>query len=113
MKKTASALLLTLLLSSFALAADTYSQGRIVKWENGTYAENNKKKPVKNYIIYQLQTDTTTYSIARQKETKPQMQAGEVVQYELTDKNTRVKVVDAKGNKHDYKIVGQTAGPVQ
>ena len=32
---------------------------------------------MKNWIIYQLQTDSTTYSIARKKETKPQMQAGE------------------------------------
>ncbi len=71
-------MLLTLLLSScMALAADAYQQGKIVKWENGTYAENNKKKPMKNWIIYQLQTDNSTYSIARQKETKPQMQAGE------------------------------------
>ena len=65
----------------------TYQQGKIVKWENGTYAQNSKKKPMKNWIIYQLQTDTSTYSIARQKETKPQMQAGETVQYEMKKNN--------------------------
>jgi len=64
---------------------------------------------MKNWIIYQLQTDNTTYSIARQKETKPQMQAGEVVQYELK-KNNRVQVISANGQKHEYQIVGQTAG---
>ncbi len=107
-------MLLIFLLScfSFAAAADTYQQGKIVKWENGTYAQNNKKKPMKNWIVYQLQTDNSTYSIARQKETKPQMQAGDVVQYEL-EKNNRVKVIDANGKKHDYQIVGQTAGPGQ
>jgi hypothetical protein len=109
MKKIASVLLILLTLSAAAFAE--LRPGRIVKWENGTYAENNKKKPVKNWIIYQLQTDTTTYSIARQKETKPQMQAGETVQYELKDKGTRVTVIDAGGKKHDYRIVGQTAAP--
>ena len=58
------------------------SQGKIVKWEDGSYAQNSGKKPMKNWIIYQRQTDSTTYSIARKKETKPQMQAGDVVQYE-------------------------------
>jgi hypothetical protein len=96
------------MLSCLAFAADTYQQGKIVKWENGTYAQNSKKKPMKNWIIYQLQTDNSAYSIARQKETKPQMQAGEVVQYELK-KNNRVTVIDANGNKHEYQIVGQTA----
>jgi hypothetical protein len=106
-------MLLTLLLSScMAFAADAYQQGKIVKWENGTYAENNKKKPMKNWIIYQLQTDNSTYSIARQKETKPQMQAGEAVQYELK-KDNKVTVIDANGKKHEYQIVGQTAGQGQ
>lgn len=106
MKKTAVAIFLTLLLSLGALAADSYQQGKIVKWEKGTYAQNSKK--MKNWIIYQLQTDTTTYSIARQKETKPQMQAGEVVQYELK-KNNHVNVISANGGKQEYQIVGQTA----
>ena len=105
MKKLA---LVLLLLSTFAFSADNYQQGKIIKWENGTYAVNSKKKPMKNWIIYQLQTDTTTYSIARQKETKPQMQAGDVVQYELK-KNNRVEVVSANGTKHEYQIVGQSA----
>lgn len=110
MRRTVSALLLTLLLSCFVFAADTYQQGKIVKWENGTYAQGSKK--MKNWIIYQLQTDNSTYSIARQKETKPQMQAGETVQYELK-KNNRVNVISANGQKHEYQIVGQTAGPEQ
>src|ERR1700751_5755824 len=104
MKRAVFALLL--LLSTFAAAADTYRQGRIVKWENSTYAA--KKKEAKNWVVYQLQTDTTTYSIARQKETKPQMQAGETVQYEFKGKN-EIKVIDAKGKKRDYQIVGQSA----
>ncbi len=107
--KAAVVFLITVVLSLFAFAADTYQQGKIVKWENGTYAVNSKKKPMKNWIIYQLQTDNTTYSIARQKETKPQMQAGEVVQYELK-KDNKVTVIDANGKKHEYQIVGQTAG---
>ena len=93
---------------SLTWAADTYQQGKIVKWENGTYAQNSKKKPMKNWIVYQLQADNTTYSIARQKETKPQLQAGETVQYELK-KDNRINVIDANGKKHEYQIVGQTA----
>ncbi len=108
MKKTAFVLIM--MFSALAFAADTYQQGKIVKWENGTYAEKSKK--MKNRIVYQLQTDTTTYSIARQKETKPQMQAGELVQYELK-KNTQINVIDANGKKHVYQIVGQTAAPGQ
>ena len=106
MKKLTLFLLLVFAISAFA--GDTYQTGKIVKWENGTYAQNNKKKPMKNWIIYQLQTDNSTYSIARQKETKPQMQAGETVQYEMK-KDNRVEVVNAKGKKNEYQIVGQTA----
>ncbi len=106
MKKLVLFLLLMFAIS--ASADDVYKTGKIVKWENGTYAQNNKKKPMKNWIVYQLQTDNSTYSIARQKETKPQMQAGETVQYEMK-KDNRVEVVNAKGKKNEYQIVGQTA----
>jgi len=109
MKKTAFALIM--MFSMIAFAADTYEQGKIVKWENSTYSEKSKK--MKNWIVYQLQTDTTTYSIARHKETKPQMQAGETVQYELKKKNTQINVIDANGKKHEYQIVGQAAPPGQ
>ncbi len=100
---------MALLTSAVTWAADTYSQGKILKWENGTYAE---KKQTKNWVVYQLQADGTTYSIARHKETKPQLQAGETVQYTLKNKN-QIKVIDASGKKHEYQIVGQTAAPSQ
>ena len=109
MKKTACMLLLMLSLSTLAMAGEPYLQGRIVKWEKGTYAENSKK--MKNWIVYQLQGDTTTYSIARHKETKPQMQAGEVVQYQL--KKNQISVIDANGHKREYQIVGQASAPGQ
>jgi hypothetical protein len=109
MKKIAWLLLLTLSVATVSFAADTYHQGKILKWENGTYAEKNKSK---SWVIYQLQADGTTYSIARHKETKPQMQAGESVQYQLKKKN-QINVIDANGKKHEYQIVGQTAGPGQ
>lgn len=99
---------MALFVSASAWAADTYSQGKILKWENSTYAQ---KKQTKNWVVYQLQTDTTTYSIARHKETKPQMQAGETVQYQLK-KNNEINVIDAQGKKRGYQIVGQTAAPV-
>ena len=99
-------MLLVFLVPALTWAADAYSPGTIVKWENGTYAE---KKSSKNWVVYQLQTDTTTYSIARHKETKPQMRAGESVRYQL--KGNKVNVIDAKGKKHEYQIVGQTATP--
>lgn len=108
MKKIAWLLLLTLSVATVSFAADTYHQGKILKWENGTYAEKNKSK---SWVIYQLQADGTTYSIARHKETKPQMQAGESVQYQL--KKNQINVIDANGKKHEYQIVGQTAGPGQ
>lgn len=110
MKRIVNLVLVALLLSGLALAADTYQPGKIVKWENGTYAQNSKK--MKNWIIYQLQTPTTTYSIARHKETKPQMQAGESVQYEVK-KGGQINVITANGKKHEYQIVGQTAAPGQ
>lgn len=112
LKRTTLVLLLAALLSALAVAADSYKQGKIVKWENGTYADNSKKHPTKNWIVYQLQTDNSTYSIARHKETKPQMQAGDTVQYELK-KSNQITVIDASGKKRDYQIVGQTAGPGQ
>jgi hypothetical protein len=95
------------LVTALSWAADTYSPGKIVKWENSTYA--NKKKS-ENWVVYQLQTDTTTYSIARHKETKPQMQAGDNIQYELKGRSD-VKIIDASGKKREYEIVGQMAPP--
>ena len=102
-------MLLVFLVTALSSAADVYSQGKIIKWENGTYAD---KKSSKNWVVYSLQTDTTTYSIARHKETKPQMQAGDIVRYQLKGKN-QINVIDAKGRKREYQIVGQsaTAGP--
>jgi hypothetical protein len=109
LKRSAVVLMLITLVCTLAFAGnDTYRQGKILKWENGTYADNSKKHPTKNWVIYQLQTDTATYSIARHKETKPQMQAGEVVQYELKGSN-QINVVDANGKKHEYQVVGQSA----
>jgi hypothetical protein len=104
LRKIVSLVLITLLLGTLAVAADTYQQGKILKWENGTYPD---KKSVKNWIVYQLQTDTTTYSIARKKESKPRLQVGEVVQYRLKDH--KVVVVEPNGKKEEYQIVGQSA----
>ncbi len=98
-------MLLVFLVSALTWAADTYSPGQIVKWDNGTYADGKKTK---NWVVYQLQTDISTYSIARHKETKPQMQAGESVRYQL--KGNKVNVIDSKDKKREYQIVGQSAG---
>ena len=111
MKRTAFVLLLTVLLSAFSWAADNYQQGKIIKWENGTYAQKSKKHPMKNWVVYQLQADTSTYSIAREKETKPEMQAGDVVQYQINRKKNQVELVLPNGKKREYQIVGQSAGP--
>lgn len=114
MKRTAFVLLLITLLSAFSWAADNYKQGKIVKWENSTYADKSKKHPTKNWVVYQLQTDTSTYSIARQKETKPEMQAGDVVQYQINQKKkNQVELVLPTGKKREYQIVGQSAAPGQ
>jgi len=103
MRKTAFVLLITLLLSPIAIAADTYQTGKIVKWDDGTYPDKKKTKP---WVVYQVQGDNLLYSIARHKETKPQMQPGEPVQYEV--KGNKMTVVSAKGKKETYQIVGQS-----
>jgi hypothetical protein len=103
MRKTALALVITMLLATMAVAADTYQNGKIVKWDNGTYPDKKKTKP---WIVYQVQGDNMLYSIARHKETKPQMQPGDAVQYEV--KGNKMTVVNAKGKKNDYQIVGQS-----
>lgn len=111
MKRTAVLLLFTTLLSMFAWADDAYQNGKIVKWENGTYATGSKKHPTNNWIVYQLQSaDNSTYSIARKKETKPEMQAGDAVQYQMK-KSNEMTVIRANGKKQTYQIVGQTAAP--
>jgi hypothetical protein len=101
-RKTAFVLVITLLLTAFAVAADTYQTGKIVKWDNGTYPD---KKKTKSWIVYQVQGGDLLYSIARHKETKPQMEPGETVQYEL--KGNKMTVVNAKGKKETYQVVGQ------
>ena len=101
-RKTAFVLVITLLLTAVAVAADTYQTGKIVKWDNGTYPDKKKTKP---WIVYQVQGDSLVYSIAHKKETKPQMQPGETVQYEL--KGNKMTVVNAKGKKETYQVVGQ------
>ncbi len=108
MRKIALALLLTLLLGTLAIAADTYQTGKIVKWDNGNYPDGKKTKA---WIVYQLQGDSMLYSIARRKETKPQMEPGEQVQYEV--KGNQMTVVNAKGKKNNYQIVGQSQAPAQ
>lgn len=106
MKKTALLLLMTFVLSALAFAADTYLPGKIVKWANGTYPDG---KSTKTWVVYQMQADNgTTYSFARHKENKPQLQAGESVKY-LVKKND-ITVIDARGKKHEYQITGQAAG---
>jgi len=108
MRKTAFVLLMTFVLSAVAVAADTFQTGKIVKWDNGTYPE---KKKTKSWVVYQVQGDNLLYSVARKKETKPQMQPGETVQYEV--KGHKMTVVNAKGKKETYQIVGQSQAPGQ
>ncbi len=111
MKRTALLLLFTTLLAMFVWADDAYQNGKIVKWENGTYATGSKKHPTNNWVVYQLQgADNSTYSIARKKETKPEMQAGDAVQYQMK-KSNEITVIRANGKKQTYQIVGQTAAP--
>ncbi len=95
---------MTLLLAGIAAAGTPYLNGKIVKWDNGTYPDGNKSK---TWIVYQLQTDTSVYSIARKKENKAQMQAGEAVQYQMKNDN-KVEVVNARGKKNEYQVVGQS-----
>jgi len=75
-RKIALVLLMTLVMSALAMAGTPYLNGKIVKWDNGTYPDGKKTK---TWVVYQLQTDSSVYSIARKKEDKPQMQAGEAV----------------------------------
>ncbi len=105
MKKTALILLFTLLLSACAFAGDSYLPGKIAKWENGTYPDGKK---MKTWVVYSLQTDSTTYSIAHKGENKPQMQAGESVEY-FIKKSNQIYVRNAQGKKREYQIIGQSA----
>jgi hypothetical protein len=108
MRKTAFVFLIALALSAVAIAADTYQTGKIVKWDNGTYPDGKKTKA---WIVYQVQGDNTLYSIARHKETKPQMQPGDTAQYQV--KGNKMTLVNAKGKKNKYQIVGQSQAPGQ
>ena len=101
MRKPACALLITLLLTTLAVAADTFQTGKIVKWDNGTYPDGKKTK---TWVVYQVQGDNLLYSIARKKESKPQMQPGDTVQYQVKGNQM---TVDDKGKKNKYQIVGQ------
>ena len=107
MKKIAILLLLIFTLSTLSFAADTYLPGKIAKWENGSYPDGKK---MKTWVVYSLQTDTTSYQIAHKGENKPQMQAGESVQY-FIKKSNQIYVKDTQGKKREYQIIGQTAAP--
>ena len=110
MRRIAFALLTTLLLSCLAVAANTYQTGKVVKWENSTYQQ--KKNKVGQWVVYSIQTDpSTTYQVARKKETKPKMQPGDTVQLEV--KGNKATVINAQGHKEKYQLVGQAQGPVQ
>ena len=81
-------------LAAISVAADIYQTGKIVKWDNGTYPDGKKTK---GWIVYQVQgDDNTLYSVARHKETKPQMQPGDTVQYQV--KGAQITIED-KGKK--------------
>jgi len=104
-RKTCFVVLMTILLSGFAVTADTYYQaGKVVKWENGTYPQGDHK--TKAWIVYQVQSDKMFYSIARHKETKPKMEPGEQLQFRV--KGTQMTVVNAQGKKTQYQIIGQS-----
>jgi hypothetical protein len=106
-RKVAFALLLILSLSCLAVADDVYQSGKVVKWDNGTYPDGKKTKA---WIVYQVQGDNMLYSIARHKETKPQMQPGDAVQYHV--KGNQITVIDGS-RKDKYQIVGQSQAPGQ
>ena len=98
---------MALLLSCLALAADTYQTAKVVKWENSTYQQ--KKNKVGQWVVYSIQTDaTTTYQVARKKETKPKMQPGDTVQLEVM--GNKATVINAQGHKEQYQVVGQAQG---
>ena len=109
MRKIAYVLVMTLLLSCLAVAADTYQTGKVVKWENATYQQ--KKNKVGQWVVYYVQTDATTYEVARKKETKPKMQPGDTVQLEV--KGNKATVINARGHKEQYQLVGQAQAPGQ
>ena len=110
MRRIAFALLMTLLLSCLAVAGDNYQTAKVVKWENSTYQQ--KKNKVGQWIVYSIQTDaTTTYEVARKKETKPKMQPGDTVQLDV--KGNKATVINAQGHKEQYQVVGQAQGPGQ
>ncbi len=110
MRKIAFALVMTLLLSCVAVAADTYHTAKVVKWENSTYQQ--KKNKVGQWVVYSIQIDpNTTYQVARKKETKPKMQPGDTVQLEV--KGNKATVINAQGHKEQYQVVGQAQGPGQ
>ena len=108
MRKTALVLVITMLLAILSFAAEAYQNGKVVKWDNGTYPDGKKTKA---WIVYQVQGENMLYSVARHKETKPQMQPGEAVQYEV--KGNKMTVVNAKGKKESYQIVGQSQAAAQ
>jgi len=107
-RKTALVLVITMLLAILSFAAEAYQNGKVVKWDNGTYPDGKKTKA---WIVYQVQGENMLYSVARHKETKPQMQPGEAVQYEV--KGNKMTVVNAKGKKESYQIVGQSQAAAQ
>ncbi len=80
MRKIALRSLVHFIAGTLAIAADTYQTGKIVKWDNGNYPDGKKTKA---WIVYQVQGDNLLYSIARHKETKPQMEPGEQIQYHV------------------------------
>ena len=109
MKKVILALLTTVLLSSFA-AAFTFQTAKVVKWENSTYQQ--KKNKLGQWVVYSIQTDSTTYQVARKKETKPKMQPGETVQLEV--KGNKANVINAKATKSSIRWLGRRrAGAVE
>ncbi len=108
MRKIAFALFMTLMLSCLTFAADTYQPCKLAKWDKGTYPDGKKTKP---WIVYQVQCDNMLYSVARHKETKPKMQPGDTVQLEV--KGNKATVINARGHKEQYQVVGQAQAPGQ
>ena len=109
MRRIAFALLMTLLLSCLAVAGDNYQTAKVVKWENSTYQQ--KKNKVGQWVVYYIQIDATAYEVARKKENKPKMQPGDTVQLEV--KGNKATVINARGHKEQYQVVGQAQAPGQ
>jgi len=100
------ALILAIVLYSFAAQAQSYQQAKILKWDVEAYGKHGNV--TRNAAVYYVQIDNTVYQITRGT-TKPETDLSIGKQVQCRIEKDHMFIPDEKGKEVKYSIIGAQA----